>query len=125
MNIPLNESAKGDKMSSNVKTACLLLALAGASQNAYSVNCYQIIDRDNSSIYSSTQPPFPMAGPEWTDGQQRLRATGRHLLWFDTNTCPIQTSRSVSIIMGTGDVVARTGASRSDSRARAARMDRG
>ena len=113
-------------MSSNVKAACLLLALlAGSSQNAYSVNCYQIIDRDNSSIYSSTQPPFPMAGPEWTDGQQRLRATGRHLLWFDTDTCPIQTTRSVSIIMGTGDVVARTGASRGDLGARPPRRDRG
>ena len=112
-------------MSSNVKTACLLLALlAGSSQNAYSVYCFLIIDRDNSSIYSSTQPPFPMAGPEWTDGQQRLRATGRHLLWFDTNTCPIQTARSVSMIVGTGDVVARTRASRSELGARAARMDR-
>ena len=75
-------------MSSNVKTACLLLALlAGSSQNAYSVNCYHIIDRDNSSIYSSTQPPFPMAGPEWTDGQQRLHAAGWHLIWFDSEAC--------------------------------------
>lgn len=112
-------------MSSNVKTACLLLGLlAGSSQNAYSVNCYQIIDRDNSPIYSSTQPPFLLAGPEWTDGQQRLRATGRHLLWFDTDMCPIQTTRSVSIIMGTGDAVARTGA-RSNLEARAPRKDRG
>jgi len=112
-------------MSSNVKTTCLLLALlAGSSQNAYSANCFLIIDRDNSIIYSSTQTPFPLAGPEWTEGQQRMRATGRHMLWFDTDRCAIQTER-VSIIMGTGDVVARTGASRSDLGARAPRRDRG
>lgn len=113
-------------MSSNVKTACLLLALlAGSSQNAYSVTCYQIVDRDNSSIYSSTQPPFPLAGQEWTEGQQRLRAAGRHLLWFDAPTCPIQTAQSVSIIMGTGDAAARTGALGSNLGARAPRKDRG
>jgi hypothetical protein len=112
-------------MSSNVKAACLLLALLGWSQNAYSVYCYQIIDRDNSPIYSSTQPPFPMAGREWDDGQQRLRATGRHLLWFDAPTCPIQTARSLSVIMGTEVVVARTGAVRSKVGTRAPRADRG
>ena len=51
-------------MSSNVKAACLLFALLGASQNAYAIYCYQIIDRDNSPIYSSTY---------------------RHSLWQDRN----------------------------------------
>ena len=113
-------------MSSNVKTACLLFALlAGASQNAYSVYCFQIVDRDNSTIYSSTQPPYPLAGPEWTDSQQRMRATGRHMFWFDAPTCPIQTARSISIIMATGDTVARTSTVRGDLGARPPRRDRG
>jgi hypothetical protein len=78
-------------MSSNVKAACLLFALfAASSQNAYSVTCYNIVDRDNSTIYSSMQPLFSLAGQAWTDGQQRLRVAGQHLLWFDAPTCPGQ-----------------------------------
>src|SRR5262245_20878264 len=95
-------------MSSNLKAACLLLALlAGAPQTAHSAMCYQILDRDDSSIYSGPTPPFPMAGQEWTDGQQRLRAAGRHLLWFDTPACPLQTARSVNLVMGPADTVAQ------------------
>ena len=108
-------------MSSNVKTACLMLALfAGTSQNAYSVVCYQVLDRNNSTIYSSTQPPFSMAGEEWTDGQQRLRAIGRYLLWADVQGCAIQTARSATLFMGPGDTVAST-SPRSSVRRRAPR----
>ena len=75
-------------MSSNVRAASLLLALlAGASQNAYSVTCYKVMGRDNSVIYSATRPLFPLAGQEWTDGQQRLRASGQHLLWSEMPEC--------------------------------------
>ena len=107
-------------MSSNIKAACLLLALAASSQTAYAVTCYQIVDRDNSPIYSATEPPFPMAGQPWEDGQQRLRATGRHLLWFDTPACPYVSLQSISVIMGYP--VAATGAT---TGGRAARRDRG
>jgi hypothetical protein len=73
----------------NIKGACLLLALlAGSSKNAHSVTCYQIWDHNNSLIYSATQPPFLLAGQDWTEGQERLRASGQSLLWFDRSTCP-------------------------------------
>lgn len=108
-------------MSSSLKAACLLSALlVGASQNAYSTACFQIVDRDNSTIYSGTEPPFHMAGQEFNDGQQHLRATGRHLVWFDTPTCPLQSGRPVSIIMGPGDTVARTSATAPAARTSAA-----
>jgi hypothetical protein len=75
-------------MSTNINSACLVLALlAGASQNAYSVTCYKVVGRDNSVIYSATQPLFPLAGQGWTDGQQRLRASGQHLLWAEMPVC--------------------------------------
>jgi hypothetical protein len=98
-------------MSSNVKTACLLLSLlGGASQHAYGVMCYQVLDRDNSAIYSATEPPFSMAGREFDEGQRQLQASGRYLVWFDTPTCAIQSARPVTIVMGPGDTVARTSA---------------
>lgn len=95
-------------MACNVKNACLLLALlAGLSQNAYSVPCYQIVDRDNSVIYSATQPPYPLAGQDWAEGQQRLRAAGQHLLWFEIPECPIAAlPPSTSIGDGKGDPAA-------------------
>jgi len=98
-------------MSSNVKAACLLLSLLGAaSPNAHSVMCYQVLDRDNSSVYSGTEPPFPMSGREFEEGQRQLQASGRYLLWVDTPTCAMQSGPTVSIVMGPGDKVARTSA---------------
>src|SRR5262249_53568752 len=109
---PIGEARRGMKgksMSSSVKAACLLLALlSGASQNAYSVVCYQILERDDAPIYSGTEPPFPMEGQEYNDAQHQLRATERHLLWFDAPTCPLQTGRSLSLTMRPGDTVARS-----------------
>ena len=95
-------------MSSTVKAAGLLLALlAGASQGAYGGTCYQILDRDDSTIYSGTEPPFSMAAPPVNEAQHRLTASGRHLVFFDTSTCPVQTARPVTIAMGPGDKVAQ------------------
>ena len=89
-------------MFSNVRNACLLFALlAGSTQNAYSVTCFKIVDRDNSTIYSATKPLFHLAGQEWTDGQQRLRATGRYLFWLDTPVCPDQ-ALPVSTVVSRG-----------------------
>jgi len=95
-------------MAPNIKDACLLLALlAGSSQNAYGVRCFQIVGRDNSVIYSATQPPFLLAGQDWTEGQQRLRAAGQHLLWFEIPACPnVALPRSTSVSNGTGDPAA-------------------
>lgn len=99
-------------MASHVKDACLLLALlAGSSQNAYSITCYQIVGRDNSIIYRATQPPFSMAGQAWIEGQQRLRATGQHLLVFETRECwTVSLPVSTDVSNGTGNPAARPNA---------------
>jgi len=110
-------------MSSNAKAACLLLALlAGSSQNAYSANCYTVVGRDNFPIYSATQPLFPLAGQDWTDGQERLRVAGQYLFWFDTPACPNQAlTPSTSAGKGKGDVAELSPKSRRSARTSATR----
>lgn len=62
--------------------------IAGVSGSAHAITCYEIIDARDNTLYRAAVPPFPLAGPEWTNGQTRLRQQGRHLLWFDSITCP-------------------------------------
>lgn len=63
------------------------LLLLGMPQAALGTTCYQVLERDDSVVYRATQPPFPMDGDLYAQGQQRLRVAGRHLLWFETEIC--------------------------------------
>jgi hypothetical protein len=66
----------------------LIGLIAGVSGNAQAITCYEIVDASDSTLYRAAIPPFPLDGSGWSAGQARLRQQGRHLLWFDTNTCP-------------------------------------
>jgi hypothetical protein len=66
----------------------LIALIAGLSGGAQAVTCYEILDASDATLYRATIPPFPLAGPEWTTAQARLRQQRRHFLWFDTSTCP-------------------------------------
>jgi|KBSSwiStaDraftv2_1062776.scaffolds.fasta_scaffold554394_2 hypothetical protein len=66
----------------------LIGLIAGFSGGAQAITCYEILDAGDATLYRATIPPFPLAGPEWSAGQARLRQQRRHLLWFDTTACP-------------------------------------
>ena len=63
----------------------LTAALSGGAQ---AITCYEILDASDATLYRATIPPFPLAGPEWSTAQERMRQQRRHLLWFDTSNCP-------------------------------------
>ena len=66
----------------------LLGLIAGISGTAHAVTCYEIVDARDNTLYRAAVPPFALSGPEWSNGQTRLRQQGRHLLWFDSSMCP-------------------------------------
>jgi hypothetical protein len=72
----------------SLRVACLLVLVAGVFGNAHAITCYEIVDSADRTLYRAETPPFPLAGAEWSAGQDRLRKEGRHLLWFDTAHCP-------------------------------------
>ena len=66
----------------------LIGLIAGLSGGAQAITCYEILDASDATLYRATIPPFPLAGPEWNAAETRLRQQRRHLLWFDTTSCP-------------------------------------
>ena len=66
----------------------LIGLIAGGSGIAHAITCYEIVDARDNTLYRAAVAPFPLNGPEWSNGQTRLRQQGRHLLWFDSSTCP-------------------------------------
>ena len=72
----------------SLRIVSLIGLIAGISGNAHAITCYEIVDASDNTLYRAAVPPFPLAGSEWSAGQTRLRQQGRHLLWFDSSTCP-------------------------------------
>jgi hypothetical protein len=72
----------------SLRILCLLGLVAGVAGNAHAITCYEIVDSGDSTLYRAGVPPFALDGPEWSAAQARLRKEGRHLLWFDTASCP-------------------------------------
>jgi len=70
------------------RVLCLFALVAGAFGNAHAITCYEIVDSSDNTLYRAETPPFPLDGPAWSAGQDRLRKEGRHLLWFDAANCP-------------------------------------
>jgi len=66
----------------------LFSLVAGIAGSAQAITCYEVIDARDNTLYRAAVPPFPLSGPEWSNGQTRLRQQGRHLLWFDSGLCP-------------------------------------
>ena len=66
----------------------LIGLVAGIAGNVHAITCYEIIDASDNTLYRAAVPPFALEGSAWNNGQARLRAQGRHLMWFDTNICP-------------------------------------
>ena len=72
----------------SLRVVCLVGLLAGIVGSAHAITCYEIVDSGDNTLYRATVPPFPLDGSEWSAAQTRLRKEGRHLLWFDTTSCP-------------------------------------
>jgi hypothetical protein len=72
----------------SLRVAYLLGLVAGIVGNAHALTCYEIVDSGDETLYRAAVPPFPLAGPEWSAAQDRLRKEGRLLLWFDSQNCP-------------------------------------
>jgi len=72
----------------SLRILCLLGLTASVVGNAHAITCYEIVDSGDNTLYRAVVPPFPLDGPEWNAAQGRLRNEGRHLLWFDTSSCP-------------------------------------
>lgn len=72
----------------SLRIVCLIALIAGVCGNACAITCYEIVDASDNTLYRAAVPPFPLDGSGWSEGQTRLRQQGRHLLWFDTSTCP-------------------------------------
>ena len=66
----------------------LIGLVAGVCGSSHAITCYEIVDTRDNTLYRAAFPPFPLSGPEWSNGQTRLRQQGRHLLWFDSSMCP-------------------------------------
>jgi hypothetical protein len=63
------------------------LSMSLHAADALAVTCFEIIDKDQNVTYRSTQPPFDMAGDEWTRQQNLLRTKSLHLRWQTQNDC--------------------------------------
>jgi hypothetical protein len=83
---PATCHSKGSSM--RLRIVGLIGLLAGIAGNVHAITCYEIVDASDRTLYRAVVPPFPLEGSAWSTAQTRLRAQGRHLLWFDTNACP-------------------------------------
>jgi hypothetical protein len=72
----------------SLRVVCLLGLVTGIVGHAHALTCYEIVDSSDETLYRAAVPPFPLAGPEWSATQERLRKEGRLLLWFDSQNCP-------------------------------------
>ena len=67
----------------SLRIVVLMGWIAGVAGNVDAVTCYEIVDASDATLYRATVPPFPLEGSAWSAAQTRLRAQGRHLMWFD------------------------------------------
>ena len=49
----------------------LIGLIAGVSGSAHAITCYEIVDTRDNTLYRAAFPPFPLNGPEWSNGQTR------------------------------------------------------
>jgi hypothetical protein len=75
-------------MKARSKLVCLAAALlAGMPLGAAAVTCYEVVDRDDATVYRASVPPFPLAGPDFENGRRRLAGQGQSLRWFEATAC--------------------------------------
>jgi hypothetical protein len=72
----------------SLRIVVLMGLIAGVAGNVDAVTCYEIVDASDVTLYRATVPPFPLEGSGWSAAQTRLRAQGRHLMWFEASACP-------------------------------------
>ena len=54
----------------SLRAVYLLGLIAGVVGSANAVTCYEIVDSGDNTLYRATEPPFPLAGPDWSAGQR-------------------------------------------------------
>jgi hypothetical protein len=77
-----------NRMRARSKFACLAVALLGGMPlGAAALTCFEIVDRDDATVYRAPVPPFPLAGADYESGRRRLAGQGQTLRWFEATAC--------------------------------------